>query len=379
MAKISLAGFKDPVRRPRFIIWTFVVVLVLAAVVVIALGATSTRWFCAQVCHKVQDDTITAYEASAHSEISCMACHEPVNANTIVFVLAKMKSVGELYTTVTKKYELPLNAGSALSLHEEEMGDKMCVQCHSSKRAVTPSPGILIDHKVHEEKGVWCTVCHNRTAHNEVGAPPKLIGPDGKANKSHPDFMKMDACFRCHDLAGKKQAPGVCSGCHTAEFKLLPASHETTSWSAAGHGGAGIKADEKVSEEETEAKKLEEEGVAKNLATPVNSCETCHVREKFCDTCHGIEMPHTADFKKEKTHGAASKKSPQVCVRCHVPGTDSSCAACHHGKESGWTFDSKTPWLKQHTVPGDKFADKCRACHEEAFCSHCHVAAGKKK
>ena len=111
----------------------------------------------------------------------------------------------------------------------------------------------------------------------------------------------------------------------------------------------------------------------------MNSCETCHVREKFCDACHGIEMPHTAAFKVAKVHGAESKKSPQVCVRCHVPGTDSSCEACHHGKESGWTFDLKTPWLKQHTVPGKEFADKCRACHEEAFCSHCHVAAGKKK
>ena len=127
MAKISLAGFKDPVRRPRFIIWTFVVVLVLAAVVVIALGATSTRWFCAQVCHKVQDDTIAAYEASAHSEISCMACHEPVNANTVVFVLAKMKALGELYLTVTSKYELPLNEGSALVA--ERGGDGRTVLC----------------------------------------------------------------------------------------------------------------------------------------------------------------------------------------------------------------------------------------------------------
>ena len=105
--------FRDPATRPRAIIWTGVIVLLLAAFVVVALGATSTRLFCAQVCHKVQDDTILSYEASSHSEISCMACHEPVNANTVVFLLAKMKALGELYTTVTNKYELPLNAGSA--------------------------------------------------------------------------------------------------------------------------------------------------------------------------------------------------------------------------------------------------------------------------
>jgi hypothetical protein len=62
MAKISLAGFKDPVRRPRYIIWTAVAVLVFAAFMVPVLGVTSTRWFCAQSCHKVQDDTIVAYE-----------------------------------------------------------------------------------------------------------------------------------------------------------------------------------------------------------------------------------------------------------------------------------------------------------------------------
>ena len=60
-----------------------------------------------------------------------MACHEPVNANTVVFLLAKMKALGELYTTVTNKYELPLNAGSALALSEEEMSSGQCVQCHT--------------------------------------------------------------------------------------------------------------------------------------------------------------------------------------------------------------------------------------------------------
>ena len=84
MAKISLAGFKDPVRRPRYIIWTGVGVLILAAVMIVALGVTSTRWFCSEGCHKVQDDTIIAYSHSSHSEISCMACHMPVNTNPII-------------------------------------------------------------------------------------------------------------------------------------------------------------------------------------------------------------------------------------------------------------------------------------------------------
>ncbi|MDZ4179471.1 MAG: NapC/NirT family cytochrome c, partial [Coriobacteriia bacterium] len=85
MAKISLDGFKDPVRRPRYIIWTGAAVLLMAAVVIVALGVTSTYWFCAEGCHKVQDDTILAYDRSSHAEVSCMACHMPVNADPVTF------------------------------------------------------------------------------------------------------------------------------------------------------------------------------------------------------------------------------------------------------------------------------------------------------
>ncbi len=94
MPKISLAGFKDPASRPRFIIWTLVAVLIIAGVMIPVLGITSTRWFCAEGCHKVQDDTITAYEHSAHAEISCMACHMPVAANPVIFLIHKAEALG---------------------------------------------------------------------------------------------------------------------------------------------------------------------------------------------------------------------------------------------------------------------------------------------
>jgi len=167
MAKISLSGFKDPVTRPRFVVWTFVVVFALAAFVVVALGATSTFWFCAEVCHKVQDDTIDAYKASAHSEISCMACHEPVNANTIVFLFAKVKSGLEVIPTVGNTFDLPLNAGSALALEGgTHMGSQQCTQCHSANRITTPGEGILIDHKAHMRtpmSGAPCATTARRT------------------------------------------------------------------------------------------------------------------------------------------------------------------------------------------------------------------------
>jgi len=295
MAKISLAGFKDPVRRPRFIVWTFAIVLALAAFVVVMLGATSTRWFCAEVCHKVQDDTIAAYEKSSHAEISCMACHEPVNADTFTFLIAKVKSGLEVIPTVGNTFSLPLNPGSALALKGgHEMGSQQCTQCHSPNRVVTASVGLITNHKAHADAGVWCTLCHNRVAHNDKDVAPVLVAPNGTKNVVHPDFMKMDACFRCHDLESKvkmtglgaKAAPGVCTTCHPAGFELVPESHKAADWTSTVHGGKAKEILKEMGTLEAEAKNLQEEGITPYLAAPVNPCFTCHVESKFCEPCH---------------------------------------------------------------------------------------------
>ncbi len=290
MAKLSLAGFKDPVRRPRYIVWTFVVVFCLAIFLILSLGVTSTRWFCADVCHKVQDDTIRAYEASSHSQISCMACHEPVNADPITFLIKKASSLGELITTVSNQFRLPLNPGSGLALNEKEMGSQQCTQCHSSNRVVTPSPGIIINHAVHADAGIWCTVCHNRVAHNDTAAPPQLHDPFGDANTQHPDFMQMTYCFRCHSLTGDRkgqwQAPGTCSTCHTPDFDLTPDTHTAANWATSGHAAAASAADEEYGKGLAEASDLEAEGAPAELAAPVEECYTCHVKATFCDACH---------------------------------------------------------------------------------------------
>ena len=148
--KISLGGYADPVRRPRWIIWTVVALIMIVGVMIPVLGVTSTRWFCAQGCHKVQDDTIEAYKHSTHSEISCMACHMPVNANPIIFLMHKAEALGELAQTVTNNYELPLNADDEVAL---TMTSTQCTQCHDEdKRKITPDPGLKINHDAHAEK-----------------------------------------------------------------------------------------------------------------------------------------------------------------------------------------------------------------------------------
>jgi len=282
LSRTSLVGkFRDPSTRPRAIILTGVGVLVLA-VLAVAGGviATSTIWFCATPCHKVQADTIASYEASSHSQISCMACHEPVNATPIQFAMAKLRSMGELPPTIMNKYELPLNKGSAYALNTREMGSKQCTQCHTTMRKVTPSAGVIIDHEAHAKDGVTCTTCHNRVAHNDEAIELKLPG-----NVKHEDFTKMDACFRCHDLEGERRAKGECNLCHTPEFALVPSTHAEVGWLPKGHANAATESLKKFGIATVEAEELVKEGVSEEVAVPVEHCSTCH-KTSFCDTCH---------------------------------------------------------------------------------------------
>ncbi len=399
MAKFNLVkGFKDPDTRPRFIIWTGVVVLLLAVVVVVALGVTSTKWFCAKGCHKVQDDSIIAYQKSTHSEISCMACHMPVNANPIVFVLHKMKALGELYLTVTDKFELPLNPHSHLSLSEEMESDK-CTQCHNLKnREVTPSKGIIISHEKHEEakpvaaaeveywNEIQCTWCHNRIAHNEEGWDLTLKNPDGEESHKHENYMTMDACFRCHTLTDTSismyKAPGACGKCHPKDFKLKPESHEATSFYPEGHADMAKEMKSEAASALAEFEKRESEAESDKEKAPlppveaVFYCTTCHVEATFCTRCHGMDMPHSTEFK-EKKHPEVAKTKMDKCDLCHnVKKTGYTfCNNCHHGAKSNWTFDAKTPWVNQHAKAVTKNGVKgcIGACHKDTtFCLNCH-------
>lgn len=378
MARISFDGFRDPVRRPRYIIWTAAAVLVLAAVVIVALGVTSTIWFCANGCHKVQDDTITAYRHSSHSQISCMACHMPVNSNPVTFVLHKAEALGELYMTVTNNYELPLNGEDKVAL---EMKPTQCTQCHGTNRAITPTRGILIDHKIHADKGVNCTTCHNRIAHREDFDLALKDPKSGKQNLKHADFMKMTACFRCHSQDAKPGQPtGDCKACHSAGFELKPDSHREAGFYPKGHaelakaeakrvsalGGRAFLASGTAGEAETGELRGEE----LPPVDAINYCSTCHSK-KFCTDCHGLPMPHPADFKKG--HGDLGKKNPKVCSTCHGDAKK-FCDQCHHGTSMKFDIDSTVPWRKQHPNAVKQLgAQTCFECHDPTFCAACHV------
>jgi hypothetical protein len=417
MAKLSLAGFKDPVRRPRYLIWTGAVLLGLAAFIVVAFCATSTFWFCSSLCHSVQDDAINTYTMGSHSNVQCLSCHEPVNADPLTFTYYKAKAgITGAYQLYTKTNETPLNAESKLALNEKHMGSEQCTQCHSENRDITPSKGILIDHKVHEENEIHCTVCHNRVAHPEKDYEMVNKNPrTGEVSPKHADFMSMTACFRCHTLTNEappkgKKAPGTCSSCHPADFKLKPSNHDAKDFYPAGHAklatarvdkATGRPTFEPMSEEESATlaeEKAEDTGEAApdsddeasnyggsspsqhifeiSYVESINYCSTCHVIDKFCADCHGMEMPHPEEFKT-KTHPELVKTKLDKCDLCHqVKKTGYLfCNNCHHGSASKWTYDPKVKWTTQHAkaVTTNGVAGCLGTCHEQKFCVDCHT------
>ena len=397
MARISFGGFKDPVTRPRYIIWALVVVLFIAGVMIPVLGITSTRWFCSEGCHKVQDDTIAAYKRSSHASISCMACHMPVSANPVIFLIHKAEALGELAQTVSNNYELPLNGESEVAM---EMKADQCVQCHSLKtRKITPSIGIKINHDIHGEKDVRCPMCHNRIAHNEDFELTLKDPKSGETNKKHANFMKMTACFRCHSQTpGKDVPPGKCEACHTPGFKLKPPSHDTTSFYPGGHAELAKEADKEVAAAKgqvwfesaatstpAKAPEAEEATGGREGGEPelksveqINVCSTCHAK-KFCIDCHGLPMPHPSTFKKG--HGNLGKSNPNLCAKCHGNAT-TFCNECHHGSAMKLKYNPAVVWRTYHpNIVNQVGASACFECHKPTYCANCHVngpGAGKQ-
>jgi hypothetical protein len=417
MAKFSLAGFKDPVRRPRYIIWTGVVLLSVAAFIIFAFGVSSTYWFCGTFCHSIQGDAVAAYDNGTHSTVSCLTCHEPVNGDPLIFTYRKAYAGADgIIDLITDGYDTPLNAFNHTALNRDKtsgMSDDHCTQCHNlENRTITPSEGIIINHSAHTEKEIQCTACHNRVAHPEDGLELIAKNPDtGEPSAKHADFMTMTACFRCHTLVAESpsgaefKAPGTCSACHPADFDLKPANHDGADFYPKGHADLAMMEVDHVTgrpaeniirpimmEERREAAESEEateshegEGEAEEehhdpavlpvvKVQDVDYCATCHVKDTFCNGCHGMEMPHPEEFKT-KSHPQVAATAIDKCEFCHQQSTTFFCSSCHHGTKVDWTFDPATPWQNQHakTVVEKGVAGCLGACHEQQFCVDCHT------
>lgn len=208
-----------------------------------------------------------------------------------------------------------------------------CSECHLDIDEVRPSdrPATLIfNHAEHDlvSESVGCGSCHPVETHVD----DKTIKP------------AMETCFDCHGVDATDPLP--CSSCHPLSVVPRPPSHVESDW-ARGHG------------------------VGLPSADP--TCTSCHQEQQFCDTCHGLQMPHPDGWNENEHVGAFAEAGEAGCVDCHgaaeIGEARSDCDTCHH--PGGVETD---PWATAHAdVVSSEGGESCSTCHVQPdFCTACH-------
>jgi hypothetical protein len=194
----------------------------------------------------------------------------------------------------------------------------------TSASGVVTVGGIRMRHTDVLGIGYECTDCHASAGHT-----PKTPSPR-KA--------MMAQCVQCHD--GKK-APSACSTCHSKDVGTSSASKTNIA------------------------------DMPKAPITP-DGCRGCHTM-KTCVDCHGLELPHSDQFKGGY-HARKALLEPQTCVKCH--SVKEFCNGCHQfgvsssGLPTG-PHGSVSAFVQMHRKAGSMNA-------ESASCS-CHTAGGPRK
>ncbi len=304
-----------------------IVVVGVLALVAVADAVTGSPALCGS-CHEMEP-AAAAWAESAHVNVGCVSCHETPRA-----WYARPMRLAErgrlLARDVTRhlqgRYGEPADP-SAVG-RTSPMPDEVCLQCHTADRRATSGFRILIDHVEHAERTGSCVACHVYTAHPdaELGRPLSL----------------MTRCFDCHGTAAEPAASAACATCHPADFDLRPPSHLADPW-------------------------MRDHGLPAEANREL--CAMCH-QQAYCDSCHGVEMPHPEAWggPGPAGHGPVGTARPEVCIRCHTERPD-PCSACHHvGYDA-----AEGPWLEQHAVVarGEGTAS-CMECHEPTACARCH-------
>ena len=289
-------------------LFVLLAILVIAAILV---PVTSRAAFC-KSCHEMQNNYST-WQASAHRNVECISCH--VRPGAVNLILDKIEALREVVVHFTGPKNIIINQGSELS---KTQPSENCTSCH-------PSPGNKSDgrvkfvHDAHKDSGLTCAYCHNRVAH------PGLQG--------YKERITMPFCIDCHRQKG---APASCTTCHPPSFDLKPSSHKQGNW------------------------------IDRHSDLVSSACFTCHEnRQKFCDGCHGLAMPHPKGWKSAHAEKIGAGLSSALCAKCHV---QSFCDNCHRSQNP-----HPAGWLGGH-ISAAKSGAKCDVCHAASFCSNCHQA-----
>jgi len=291
---------------------SFALPIVLVSVLVLLVGggmAVQASIGCTS-CH-VMRPFVAAHAAGAHAGEVCGSCHA---AGGIAASAAEgVRAFG---------WALSALAGKRPGL--TTVSDGPCRACHDATIAeTTEARGIAVRHADFVEQP--CTECHAGTAHRLAGRFYRTL--------------EMDDCMGCHKSAADD--PTSCELCHvgSAERRQGPTAWRSTH-------GAGWESTHGMGE--------------------IRTCSACHA-PRFCIECHGVRIPHPADWIVSHGEAALGAGGPK-CVTCHEL---TLCSGCH-----GIDMPHPEGFLPTHgAVALESGQDTCGTCHEPLSCDVCHLAS----
>lgn len=225
-----------------------------------AYGVTSTNDYCANTCH-VMAPSVTSWNAAAHSDVSCIRCHE--GRLVLSIPVATASRLRQLSAELAGR--APASA---------VVPSQTCLGCHAGqlKGSIETSAGIRVSHAEPLEAGLSCDTCHVAVAHERETASRSTI---------------MTQCLSCHDGA---TASAECSTCHVGDPGDSPIYDR----------------------------------IYTTTELPRPTCGGCH-SEESCDECHGTRMPHSQAFIDGEHARDAGFHHKEVCWNCHAKTECGAC------------------------------------------------------
>jgi nitrate/TMAO reductase-like tetraheme cytochrome c subunit len=132
--------------------------------------------------------------------------------------------------------------------------------------------------------------------------------------------------------------------------------------------------------------------VDRNSFFPPSTCVNCH-QDVFAETLKGKVRVRHKDFLQDyvdclRCHGGVAHKTAGYvynkplmldCLECHNDQQASAdCGTCHPGRKKALLAVNLEAYGKFHpdnylNIHGAEKSDKCLICHQENFCSTCHI------
>ena len=151
-----------------------------------------------------------------------------------------------------------------------------------------------------------------------------------------PKTATMNVCLDCHDSA---RVRSKCTTCHAERTMAQRVS--TGEWQVT-HGPAWKQT----------------HGMG-----DLKTCAACHPND-FCVRCHGIPLPHNADFLR--THPASALSNRSDCSVCHK---QTFCDNCH-----GLPMPHPVAFTPLHpSIVRQRGQGMCLRCHVQDDCTNCHI------